>query len=177
MSLLVLILVVAALFIWRPWESRDVRDVKVTGPMYDGRRNDDIELGDDLTMPMVPLVTSPDMEFGSEWIDVDAEKRSGDQPKWLDNGVAVCNANAGNQGELTIRYAGILRNDGADGVLLHHGTDGWNDTRDDWMKMDSDGTFSITLKADNANEVNFCFKDTADHFDDNNSWNWSVKVR
>jgi hypothetical protein len=75
-----------------------------------------------------------------------------------------------------IKYHGLLRNSGADSVYLHYGKDGWNDTQTIPMNQFPDGEFSAEVKADAGNEVNFCFKDSANNWDNNNGWNWKCDV-
>lgn len=91
-----------------------------------------------------------------------------------DNGVSLKKGASLAEG-IQVWYYGLLRNDGADGVLVHCGKDGWQDIKDVWMDRQDDGSFKATLHEDASKEVNICFKDTADHYDDNSGWNWTVK--
>jgi hypothetical protein len=95
---------------------------------------------------------------------------------WVANGVAINEDPIGVNHSLDIKYAGLLRNSGASDVLLHCGIDGWKETQDVWMQRQKDGTFTAQVKAAAAHEVNFCFKDTANNWDNNNGWNWKVGV-
>jgi hypothetical protein len=74
-----------------------------------------------------------------------------------------------------IKYEGILKNSGASDVFLHYGVDGWKNANT--IKMQSeDGIFTASIPAQATHEVNFCFKDVIDNWDNNNGWNWSVNV-
>jgi hypothetical protein len=95
---------------------------------------------------------------------------------WLNNGVEVSQDPVGVNHDVQVKYAGLLKNDGADYILLHCGVDGWKNTKDVWMNRDQDGNFAASIKAAAAHEVNICFKDTANNWDNNNGWNWRVRV-
>jgi hypothetical protein len=96
---------------------------------------------------------------------------------WLDNGVHVSKESVKTKDSVDVTYAGLLRNSGASGVLLHCGFDGWREPSDIWMTRDVDGSFRTSVKADAKSEINMCFKDTADNWDNNNGWNWCVRVK
>jgi hypothetical protein len=76
-----------------------------------------------------------------------------------------------------INYQGLLRNSGADQVFLHYGVDGWKNTNTVPMNRMQNGVFGAEIKADAGREVNFCFKDSADNWDNNNGWNWSAEIQ
>lgn len=76
-----------------------------------------------------------------------------------------------------IKYNGLLKCDGADIVYLHYGHDGWNNSCTKPMFRQNDGSFLATVPAFGDHEVNFCFKDSADHWDNNNGWNWNVPIK
>jgi len=76
--------------------------------------------------------------------------------------------------DVTICYNGLLAKSGADQVYLHYGFgDRWMDTNT--VKMDR--TFSgweKTIRTRN-DKVNFCFKDSANNWDNNNGSNWMIR--
>lgn len=76
----------------------------------------------------------------------------------------------------TISYNGILSNCGADKVFLHYGYDGWHNTETIPMKKDTRGHYNTEIKVKGHNEMNFCFKDSADNWDNNNGTNWKVGI-
>lgn len=77
----------------------------------------------------------------------------------------------------TIRYEGLLQKNGADRVFMHYGFDGW--ARNCWseMKREPDGSFACSIPMQGAKECNFCFKDSANNWDNNNGWNWATDIR
>lgn len=76
----------------------------------------------------------------------------------------------------TVHYSGILNNSGAEKIYLHYGFDGWNNTSTVPMKKTHDGCYSMEIDVRGNNEVNFCFKDSADNWDNNSGTNWNVGI-
>ncbi|MGE5598976.1 MAG: carbohydrate-binding protein [Bacteroidota bacterium] len=78
---------------------------------------------------------------------------------------------------VVINYRGILKNDGADEVYLHYGFDRWQmPVRTVKMARQENGTFAAEIAAEAKREINFCFKDSADHWDNNNGRDWSLPL-
>ena len=76
-----------------------------------------------------------------------------------------------------INYHGILRDSGADSVFLHYSFDNWN-TPASTVRMDRSGDrFTTEVKAYGNQELNFCFKDSANNWDNNNGSNWTIHLR
>ncbi len=82
-----------------------------------------------------------------------------------------------NTGEnLRIIYNGLLAQSGADRVFLHMGygpSTHWSSIRDQEMVRTEHG-FEATLRVEKPDRINFCFKDSANNWDNNNGLNWSV---
>jgi hypothetical protein len=79
---------------------------------------------------------------------------------------------------LNIQYRGLLKESGASDVYLHYGFDSWNRSINT-VKMEKmeDGSFSAAVKAENAHEMNLCFKDNVDNWDNNNGYNWNLQLQ
>ncbi|HBE77550.1 MAG TPA: carbohydrate-binding protein [Firmicutes bacterium] len=79
---------------------------------------------------------------------------------------------------LNIQYQGILKASGAGEIFVHYGFDSWNRAVNT-QKMDRlpDGSFSTAIKVERAHEMNLCFKDSADHWDNNNGHNWNLSLQ
>lgn len=79
---------------------------------------------------------------------------------------------------VNIVYDGLLSRSGAQDVYLHAGFgfhDHWRDIKD--LKMLRTGRgWEQTLQADDATRLNFCFKDGAEHWDNNWGHNWSFEI-
>ncbi|NLC12327.1 MAG: carbohydrate-binding protein [Firmicutes bacterium] len=75
-----------------------------------------------------------------------------------------------------IHYKGLLAKSGADSVWLHYGFDGWNNVSTVPMKQQF-GEFTCSIMAKGRRELNFCFKDSANNWDNNSGWNWSCPIR
>ncbi len=75
----------------------------------------------------------------------------------------------------SVSYNGILNNSGADKVYLHYGFDGWKNTETVPMYK-THGNYSTEVKVEGKNELNFCFKDNANNWDNNNGANWKVNI-
>ncbi len=76
-----------------------------------------------------------------------------------------------------IEYRGLLAQSGADSVWLHCGFDGWKSTKDIQMERTLNGAFSCHTEVLGNREMNLCFKDSADHWDNNNGYNWNVTIK
>jgi hypothetical protein len=75
-----------------------------------------------------------------------------------------------------INYEGLLKKSGADQVYLHcgYGHD-WDYTKDIPMFNTQTGAVcELTMEHDGM--FNFCFKDSADHWDNNSGQNWKVPI-
>ena len=75
-----------------------------------------------------------------------------------------------------IEYRGLLAQSGADAIWSHMGKDGWTNIQDVPMQRTPEGNFSCTIDANATREINLCFKDSADHFDNNNGQNWCINI-
>lgn len=79
--------------------------------------------------------------------------------------------------EVRIRYKGILAESGATGVLMHFGFgdgDGWENIENQTMVKTFDGWESTIAMEDS--QLNFCFRDTAHNWDNNNGLNWIYRI-
>lgn len=95
----------------------------------------------------------------------------------LDNRISLEPGTPKKGDQVRVEYRGLLANSGADNVWLHCGVDGWNRTKDIYMPRTPQGTFACTAEAEGARELNFCFKDSANNWDNNNGWNWAVPIK
>jgi hypothetical protein len=79
--------------------------------------------------------------------------------------------------KIEVRYKGLLAKSGANRIYLHcgFGTD-WRNVRDVAMNRDDDGTWRVMLELKDGSEVNFCFRDDAGNWDNNNGKNWGFVV-
>lgn len=75
-----------------------------------------------------------------------------------------------------INYNGILSTSGAEKLYLHYGFDGWNNAETVPMRKTHHGNYSAHIKVDGRNELNFCFKDNANNWDNNSGANWKVGI-
>ena len=76
-----------------------------------------------------------------------------------------------------VNYQGLLRNSGADAVYLVYGTDGWKNVNTVQMQREQAGIFATEIKAEANQEINFCFKDSANNWDNNSGWNWKADIQ
>lgn len=78
--------------------------------------------------------------------------------------------------ELRVVYDGLLAQSGADRVFMHMGygpVASWSNTKDIEMMRTQRG-FETTFRVDKPDRINFCFKDSAANWDNNNGLNWSI---
>lgn len=78
---------------------------------------------------------------------------------------------------IRINYRGLLRNAGAQEVYLHYGLDGWDTAVKTIPMQKRDDVFTAEIAANGARVVNFCFKDAAGNWDNNNGENWVVRLQ
>ncbi|ADG81749.1 carbohydrate-binding protein [Thermincola potens] len=83
------------------------------------------------------------------------------------------------QGEhINVIYNGLLAKSGADGIWLHYGFgphNNWHDVKD--LKMFKTGRgWEHTFQVTDPTRLNFCFKDSANNWDNNNGLNWSFEI-
>jgi hypothetical protein len=80
--------------------------------------------------------------------------------------------------EVKIKYKGHLAEAGADKVFLHagYGHERWENVIDIPMKKTRDGSWSITVQVNEPSNFNFCFRDSAQNWDNNQGRNWSYQV-
>ncbi|HPT87138.1 MAG TPA: carbohydrate-binding protein [Bacillota bacterium] len=77
--------------------------------------------------------------------------------------------------QLHVYYQGLLKNAGAKEVYLHYGTHDWANTTTVKMERNYNGSFTARIQPDSP-EVEFCFKDNADNWDNNNGLNWKAHI-
>lgn len=97
----------------------------------------------------------------------------------LPGGIEVDPSGAKPGEKVLIRYNGLLAQSGADQVYLHggFGTGAWYDVLDVPMRRAMDGTWVAEVPMHpEADRFNFCFVDSADHWDNNSGSNWSVPL-
>jgi len=82
----------------------------------------------------------------------------------------------GRGGKTSINYDGILSSSGADKVYLHYGFDGWSNADTVAMNRSLSGAFNTEVKMNGKYEFNFCFKDSANNWDNNNGSDWKVEI-
>ncbi|MCW2279371.1 carbohydrate-binding protein [Heliophilum fasciatum] len=93
---------------------------------------------------------------------------------WIDSQKGIEVKSTG-YNEARISYNGLLAHSGADQVYLHIGSGdprNWQHTRTEPMQRTTSG-FEKTIHMDN--QVNFCFKDSANNWDNNCGLNWSIR--
>lgn len=80
--------------------------------------------------------------------------------------------------EVTIRYKGLLARSGATRVFLHYGygPGPWRHVTELAMDQQPDGSWTAQIRADEPGRLNFCFRDAASNWDNNNGRDWSYEV-
>ncbi|WP_324715586.1 carbohydrate-binding protein [Carboxydochorda subterranea] len=100
----------------------------------------------------------------------------------VDDGVYVKPTPVTSGQDVTIWYSGLLARHGADQVFLHYGfgPGRWSDVHD--VPMQKVGWIGQTplweahLEAKGFGTLEFCFRDSADHWDNNNGHNWVYQI-
>lgn len=96
---------------------------------------------------------------------------------FLDDRVDVVPSPSLKDRHATVRYEGILQKSGADRVFIRYGFDGWHNSADTEMRREPDGSFTCSIPMQGQRECNFCFKDSANNWDNNDGWNWATDIR
>ncbi len=78
--------------------------------------------------------------------------------------------------QVQIQYQGLLSKSGAPEVWCHYGYDGWSNKATVPMQRQRDGSFACKVPAEGQTEINFCFKDAVDNWDDNSGLNWNCEI-
>ena len=136
-----------------------------------------------------PPAGGPDEEYGE--LDTPgrqagpglAERRTPQtHPDLVDDGVLVKPTPITSGQRVTVWYSGLLARHGADQVYLHYGfgPGQWQDVRDVPMKrvgwIGDTPLWEAQLEARSFGTLEFCFHDSADHWDNNNGHNWVYQI-
>ncbi|NPV91106.1 MAG: carbohydrate-binding protein [Firmicutes bacterium] len=80
--------------------------------------------------------------------------------------------------KVNVLYDGVLADSGADKVYLHAGYGHPQDWREviDQPMVRTNGGWEATMRVENASRFNFCFKDSAGNWDNNQGRNWSYEI-
>ena len=80
--------------------------------------------------------------------------------------------------EVKIKYKGVLAEAGSNKIYLHvgYGTNEWEKIEDIPMRKTKDGGWSAKVHISEPSSINFCFRDDAENWDNNNGRNWTYQV-
>ncbi|MGB4720517.1 MAG: carbohydrate-binding protein [Bacillota bacterium] len=97
---------------------------------------------------------------------------------FIDRRVAIDPVPLSGKKKGTIMYKGLLSMSGADSIYLYSGYDEhWANASLTPMTKIDDTTWSTDVTIDSDKKFfNFCFKDGADHWDNNSGLNWGVSI-
>ncbi|MDP4145126.1 MAG: carbohydrate-binding protein [Bacillota bacterium] len=76
----------------------------------------------------------------------------------------------------SINYKGELVDKGAEQVYIHYGYDGWNDIGDLPMRKQDDGSFQVQIKAIGTTEIDMCFRDDNNQWDNNDGIDYRIGI-
>lgn len=79
---------------------------------------------------------------------------------------------------VSILYKGLLADQGATSVYLHYGygeQQDWFETIDQPMEQRTNGWEKV-VRLTKGNQLNFCFKDSSNNWDNNKGANWAYKI-
>ncbi|OCL26554.1 carbohydrate-binding protein [Orenia metallireducens] len=94
-------------------------------------------------------------------------------------GIIVHPLPSNNGNKIRVKYNGVLNTADTEQIYLHAGLgygDKWNYVTDIAMKHNEGNWIADIRVEDHDNRLNFCFKDSAEHWDNNNGDNWSYKI-
>lgn len=80
--------------------------------------------------------------------------------------------------QVTVKYSGLLAQNGAQQVFLHwgYGPGAWRDVKDQPMERVGENTFTTACELANAGRLEFCFRDAVYNWDNNRGKNWSYEI-
>jgi len=114
-----------------------------------------------------------DMEVGELGARQDPYQRA------PDNGIVVEPTPISGGDRVKVRYNGLLVQDGAQQVFLHYGfgPGEWEDVNDVMMHKNDAGEWEVKVEAPaNRDRFEFCFRDNAYNWDNNDGVNWSYEI-
>jgi hypothetical protein len=92
------------------------------------------------------------------------------------NGVSFSKASISVGDEVTLSYKGVLLEKGSADIFLHFGYgDSWEEKELLQMKLEK-GTYKAKLKMKHSGNLNFCFKDNVENWDNNADNNYSLNI-
>lgn len=80
--------------------------------------------------------------------------------------------------QISILYKGLLANQGSGSVYLHYGygeQQNWLEATDQPMEQNNGGWEKV-VRIEKGNQLNFCFKDNSNHWDNNSGTNWAYRI-
>lgn len=95
----------------------------------------------------------------------------------LDNRIAMEPGSPARGQSVRIEYRGLLAESGADRIWMHCGFDSWSRPENISMVKTPQNSFSCITEVKGSKEMNFCFKDSADNWDNNSGQNWTVPIK
>ena len=96
--------------------------------------------------------------------------------EYMNNGIVISPAVPTAGDTVKVVYDGLLSKSGASHIFAHIGFGNrWNNLYDYNMNRTSTG-FEASVPVTNADTMNLCFKDCADHWDNNSGKNYTFDV-
>ncbi len=95
-----------------------------------------------------------------------------------DNGIMVRPTPVSLGDEVKVEYRGLLAQAGAEQIYLHFGfgRGDWTYVQEVPMERTPDGAWTALVQVEEAGRFNFCFRDSANNWDNNNGRNWSYEI-
>lgn len=90
------------------------------------------------------------------------------------NGITIKPATFSVGDKIKLTYTGLLSESGAEEVFAHIGWgDAWDNLDDIKMSKTKSG-FTATISIESMSQLNLCFKDAMNNWDNNNGWNYTI---
>lgn len=96
----------------------------------------------------------------------------------VEGGIAVSPVPLTTGERVTVKYQGLLAQAGAEQIYLRKGygpAQSWSSIQDLPMQKNQ-GVWEVQFETDDRSRLNFCFKDNAENWDNNNGRNWSLEI-
>ena len=103
------------------------------------------------------------------------KRKQRENKKYGANGITVTPAILAKGDTAKVTYSGLLADDGADRMYVRFGFGDW-ERAVDYRMIPADEGFEAHVPISEGEDLQLCFKDSADHWDNNSGRNYSFEV-
>lgn len=125
-------------------------------------------------MPRKLSTTSASTKKATSCATKSTTKLSKSNNNYKSNGITIKPATFSAGDKIKLTYTGLLSDCGAEEIFAHIGWgESWENLDDIKMSKTKSG-FTATISVESTNELNLCFKDSMNNWDNNNGSNYTM---